>query len=72
MKINVIIIIIFSAFWIALMCWVATFEMPNICERAEAARAELMACQALPNCKATLRDLHHAVDLHQRCEEYKK
>jgi hypothetical protein len=61
-------------FAIALMAGVVrlvTLEHPNICERSERARAELLACQGLPNCRATLQDLHRALNLHNRCEKSK-
>lgn len=48
------------------------FEDPRICERASNARSEIMACQALPNCRASLEDLRRAMRLHVRCEDYKK
>ncbi len=60
-------------FAIALMSGVVALIRwdPGICERSERARAELLACQGLPNCRATPQDLHRAVHLHKRCEKSK-
>ncbi len=56
---------------IAVFVAAVAMEDPNICEHSERARAELLACQGLPNCRATLQDLHRAINLHKRCEKSK-
>ncbi len=64
-------VVLFAIAPMAGVVGLVTLEDRNICERSERARAELLACQGLPNCRATLQDLHRAIDLHNRCEKPK-
>jgi hypothetical protein len=64
-------VVLFVIAFMAGLVRIVTLEAPNICERSERARAELLACQGLPNCRATLQDLHRAINLHNRCEKSK-
>lgn len=51
---------------------VSTVEDSHICERAKRAQSEFIDCQALPNCRASVEDMHRAINLHLRCEDYKE